>query len=127
LTDAVWGWSVRNWRIVSPLATLALSIAYLWLAVQPTVPQPLERFSDKLLHAVGYLLLAALACVASRHLGLPRPLAVGWSYAVVHGALLEAMQHFYPPRQASLADLLADAVGATLAVGLLWRRTRVVR
>jgi VanZ family protein len=118
---------VRNWRIVSPLATLALSVAYLWLAVQPTVPQPFERLSDKLVHAAGYLLLALLACVASRYLGLPRPLAAGWSYAVAHGALLELVQHFYPPRQASLADLLADAVGATLAAGLLWRHQRAVQ
>jgi VanZ family protein len=109
---------VRISRIASPVATLVLSAAYLWLAVQPRVPQPLERLSDKLVHSAGYFLLGLLACLAARHLRLARPLAVGWSYAVAHGAFLEVLQSFSPPRTASLSDWLADVVGALLAVGV---------
>ena len=115
---------MRLWRLVSPLATLALSSAYVWLAVQPTVPAPLDQLPDTLVHVGGYLALALLACLAARHLGLPRPLAMGWSYALAHGALLEILQHFYPPREASLGDWLADGAGATLGISLCWLGSR---
>jgi VanZ family protein len=74
--------------------------------------------SDKLLHAVAFLVLALLVARAVRY-ELPAwpaktriALAVGLSVAT--GVLLEVYQLALPDRSASLGDAIADAIGALL-------------
>jgi VanZ family protein len=74
--------------------------------------------SDKLLHAVAFLVLALLTARAVRY-ELPRgrrlsrvALAVGLSVAI--GVLLEVYQLALPDRSADVADAVADSIGAVL-------------
>jgi VanZ family protein len=74
--------------------------------------------SDKLLHAVAFLVLALLTARAVRY-GLPQrtPLSrIGLAVAlsVATGVLLEVYQLALPDRSAEVADAVADAIGAVL-------------
>jgi len=86
---------------------------------------PSFAHSDKLLHAVVYLLLCFLIIRALR-LAWWRPLSLraaslyGLSAVVLMGAADEWHQSWVPGRQASVADLFADVLGAALAVALAW-------
>lgn len=84
--------------------------------------------SDKLLHALAFLVLALLTARAVRY-ELPgrarlsrAGLAVGLSVAT--GVLLEVYQLALPDRSAEVADAVADTIGAVLGgvVLLLSRR-----
>ena len=85
--------------------------------------------SDKLLHAVAFFVLTLLVARAV-HYELPdRPplarslFAAGLSVAI--GVLLEVYQLALPDRSASVADAVADAIGAVLGgVALLLFRSR---
>lgn len=71
---------------------------------------------DKLVHA---LLFGGLALLAARSLGLlgaPAPLPLAALAATAWGALAELAQHLVPGRAPEAADLLANALGAALAV-----------
>jgi VanZ family protein len=79
--------------------------------------------TDKLLHAVAFLVLTLLTARAVRY-ELPRGgrtarvgLAVVASVAV--GVLLEVYQLALPDRSASVADAVADAIGAVLGGAVL--------
>jgi VanZ family protein len=73
---------------------------------------------DKLLHALGYAVLAAALAAA---LDSPRRrsttvLAAAFAVAAGYGGLLELVQLAVPTRHASALDLLADAAGAVVGV-----------
>lgn len=108
------------------LATIALSTAFVIVGLQPSVPKAFRSVSDDLLHAVAYLLLAVATAQAGRLWGVAAWPLVALAWAVFHGAGLELLQHFFPPRAAEWSDLTADAVGAACGVGLVWlcRRDR---
>lgn len=85
-----------------------------WLAQQVPV--------DKLVHVGLYAVMAALwlwalDAVASRRSGRPW---LAWLMPVAFGALDELHQSYVPGRSADARDLVADAVGATLVLGLWW-------
>jgi VanZ family protein len=74
--------------------------------------------SDKLLHAIAFLVLALLSARAVRY-GLPQRtrlarigLAVSISMGI--GVLLDVYQLALPDRSAEVADAVADAIGAVL-------------
>jgi VanZ family protein len=74
--------------------------------------------SDKLLHAVAFLVLSLLMARAVRY-ELPagrRRLHVGLAVAlsVAIGVLLEVYQLALPDRSAEVADAVADSIGAVL-------------
>lgn len=108
------------------LATLALSAGYLVVGLAPRVPRPLEHVSDIVLHAVAYAVLGSAATATAVAFGLRARAAVvaGVAFAVGHGALLEFLQYFAPPRQAEAMDLLVDIFGAVAGVAPWshWRR-----
>ena len=82
---------------------------------------PLLAVSDKVVHALLYVVLGALVARAidgrrGGTLGVRAVvLAVLWSAA--YGVSDEIHQHFVPPRQMEALDVLADAIGAALGVG----------
>lgn len=83
-------------------------------------------------HLSEYALLAVLlvrALLASGREGPSVPLtaALAWSGAVLYAASDEWHQSFVPSRTASAGDVLIDAIGALLGLGLFfaWRNFRV--
>ena len=110
----------------------------LYLAsAQPALPRPGERFgvSDDVVnyttHALSYAVLAWLVWrplwegvgrLPDVVVALPRWAA--WLFAVAYALADEIHQAFVPGRTASLWDVLADALGATAAMGLVWVMSR---
>ena len=85
---------------------------------------PLGLFGiDKWLHALAY---AALAAALASALAADRPLAsaavLAAALAVAYGVGIEFLQAPLPERHFSVADMVADGVGAAIAV-LCWRAT----
>jgi VanZ family protein len=114
-----------------PLLRVALAwgpaLAYMaliwWLSSVPiTLPLPSIPWRDKLAHAVEYFILGLLVARAvrrswpllatARALLLAALITAGWGYVD------EVHQAFVPGRDANAGDLLADTVGALLAVAL---------
>jgi VanZ family protein len=86
-------------------------------------PDLSTSIGDKGAHGLLYSGLAALMVRALA--GGWRPFGVGIAlaavaYSVLYGATDEIHQLFVPTRTADVADLAADAVGAALAVVLLY-------
>jgi VanZ family protein len=81
---------------------------------------------DKLLHAVGFLLLGFLTDYS-----MPSAPAVYWRWQVplllLYGAVIELAQSFLPYRSADILDLVADAGGLIVygglrpLLGMIWR------
>jgi VanZ family protein len=96
---------------------LALAVVY-WLSSLSRVPGA-DYVWDKLLHTIGYVGLGVLALRAF-HGGLVRPRLRPTLLAAVTviawGISDEFHQSFVPGRDASALDVVADAVGMTLAV-----------
>lgn len=93
-----------------------------WLSSleRPRIPM---QVSDKLAHLAAYALLGALVLRAANG-GLGRPVSPGaalfsFLLSTAYGASDEWHQSFVPGRVASLEDLLADALGALLAIAFL--------
>lgn len=92
-------------------------------SLMPTVPGPVaDTFSDTALHGGGYFFLALITLRAVArgrwsHVTLSTVL-VAWVISVVHGASVEWLQMYVPSRMAEWRDLVNDAVGAGLALGL---------
>lgn len=102
----------RAWR----LALLALLAVISFLALTPAPPSSIDSGWDKLNHLAAFAALALAAgfsaATSARHAGRSA-LAL-----LVYGGLIELLQSRMPPRQGEWADLLADAVGILLGLGL---------
>ncbi|HLS91295.1 MAG TPA: VanZ family protein [Limnochordia bacterium] len=82
------------------------------------------RIPDYLLHAAAYAVLALLLHAALRRAWQAPPRTawwIAWMVAVVYGVTDEYHQSFVPGRDPSLKDLVADALGAAMALSL-WTR-----
>ncbi len=124
------------WLWGPPLAVMGAIFA---LSSLPALPSAPGLFTDKHAHFGAYATLAALlyrALAGGRRAGLTvgRGL-LAIALATLYGVTDEWHQSFVPSRRAELGDLVADALGAVAAVGLLWawgiigriRRASVVR
>lgn len=117
---ALWAWQVWPAWLCTLLVLLVGSI--------PQGPPGAQRLNDKVLHFIGFGLIAWLWCRACRYLAPAAPI---WTAALrgglasaALGALLELWQAFLPYRSAELLDWVADALGALLAALLtaaFWR------
>jgi aminopeptidase YwaD len=92
-------------------------------SLMPVVPGPVsDNFSDTALHGGGYFVLALItlrAVAGGRWSGVTLwAVLVAWGISLVHGAAVEWLQMYFPPRMAEWRDLRNDAVGAGLALGL---------
>jgi VanZ family protein len=72
---------------------------------------------------LGALLVRALAGGFDRHVSMAVACAAV-IIATVYGATDELHQHFVPERQMDVRDLLADALGSSLAAAGLYARSR---
>jgi VanZ family protein len=101
---------------------IALTLYWLALFVTTHIPSRLATFpgasTDKLVHLSAFAMLALLLATAWQlsmgQFGL-RHAIVAWIVLVLYGALDEWTQTFVG-RQASLYDLLGDAIGALIGL-----------
>ena len=112
------------------LPALAWAGLIFLLSSQPVLPSP-PGVNDKLAHALTYGVLAA-ACLIGVTAGHWRRTAAGsiglaLMIAVAYGASDEFHQSFVPGRTPDPADLLADAVGAGIALSALWLSAILLR
>ncbi|MFP4541245.1 MAG: VanZ family protein [Opitutales bacterium] len=119
-------------RTVAPGIWPLLLMASLTLAssvrVSPALPEAGWMTSDKLAHFLLFGLLATLwlRVFARTGLAVPRQAPFAILAALAFGFLDEGLQAFNPHRHFSLADLLADGLGAVVAV-LAYRHLPVYR
>jgi VanZ family protein len=91
-----------------------------WMSSRPVGQSDLPEHTDKLIHAATWAVLAALlaagglAASSARSRAWPRRWVVvaAIAVAVAYGAVDEWHQSYVPTRDSSLADLVADAIGA---------------
>jgi VanZ family protein len=92
-------------------------------------PQPPAGLSYTTVHLAEYAGLGALlvrALAGGLRARVTGPTAIAATLiATAYGVTDEIHQHFVPPRQVELLDLLADSAGAALAAGLLYVRSRL--
>lgn len=102
------------------LPVLVYVTVIITLSSQPRLQPPLHFVNaDKLFHALEYFGLGVLLARAIRgSLRVARPLfaaAIALSFGVLIAGGDEFYQQFVPGRDASVLDLLADAIGALAA------------
>ena len=87
-------------------------------------PSPPSLVTDKHVHLIVFAGLALVLWRALSHgwqqLWRARPALTAVGLTALYGASDEWHQSFVPGRHADLADLMVDALGAALAVGLVW-------
>lgn len=107
-TLSLWGPVAAGMALVFGLSSMS----------SPPVP---PNVWDKLLHAGAYggLALVTLRATAGGRLaGLTgRALLLAWAITTAYGASDEVHQSFVPQRSADLFDVVADGVGAAVALG----------
>ncbi|MBF0179708.1 MAG: VanZ family protein [Magnetococcales bacterium] len=75
---------------------------------------------DKVEHVIAFGVMACVAwCVLRIHPLFQRAWLWAWCYVAAYGAFDEWHQLFVPGRYADVADWMADAIGAALAICLL--------
>jgi VanZ family protein len=101
--------------------------------IASSIPQPPslpQIVTDKGLHGglYGGFALVILRALAKRWDRVtPLTAAAAIVAAVVYGISDEFHQSFVPGRTSDAADVLADAIGATVAVGIAWAIARLGR
>jgi VanZ family protein len=114
---------------------VALRVVWLWgpvvaymavlffLSSQPVLPGA-SLTPDWVQHGIAYagLGLVTLRAVAGGRLAgvVAGTAVVAWLIAAGYGVSDEIHQSFVPDRMADLRDVVADAIGAALGVGLGW-------
>ncbi len=93
------------------------------LSAQPRLPSP-PGVNDKQAHGFAYGVLAVL-CLAGLTGGRLRRVSRGavtaaLVIAVLYGVSDEFHQSFVPGRTPDVADVIADAIGAAAALGIVW-------
>jgi VanZ family protein len=115
---------VSKLSISLPLIRIALVAAIVTtsaLAVVPLSQAMAQTFNDKLLHGLGFLVLAVLA-----DRSLPRVAFLPWIAAALlaYGVSIELVQSRLPYRSFSWGDIGADAAGLAVYALLAWVLSR---
>lgn len=113
--------SSRPWSHV-PAALWALLIFGASSIPSKAFPSYAILTQDKLLHMGVYFVLGLLVYtgITTRTRGQWGAMAwVAFGICVLYGASDEFHQHFVPGRSMDIFDLLADAIGAACAIGLI--------
>ena len=106
-----------------PVAILMGAIYY--GATMPVVPAPIGNwFSDTVLHAGGYTVLALVtlrATAKGRWAGVTAAtMLLAFVIAIAHGLSVEWVQMYVPTRFAEWRDVWNDAAGAAAGLGAAW-------
>lgn len=118
---------ISNWFPV-----IALSLFILFLSSEK-IESPVEfKYIDLVAHFFFYAVYAFFlgrALGINTRTGKPHLIIIAIAVATLYGALMEFIQHFIPYRNSSLADGLANFVGAVCGtylfyLGGCWRRRR---
>ncbi|MAE70276.1 MAG: teicoplanin resistance protein VanZ [Gemmatimonadetes bacterium] len=112
-----------NLTLWVPVAAWAAAILVLNSIPNPPSAPPTVVPVDKIVHFMEYCGLGALLFRAARGSAWKHPLAWAIALGVAYGVADEVHQAYLPTRYAELADVLADAVGAS-AGALILRLTR---
>ena len=94
------------------------------VSAQSSIPPPPRGFTDKHEHFLAYGILGALAVRAFAK-GTWRGVTLATALSAIllasaYGVSDEFHQRFVPGRDYEVLDMVADALGSTLAAGLLW-------
>ncbi|MBF0270944.1 MAG: VanZ family protein [Magnetococcales bacterium] len=112
-----------HWKKKGLHAVLLLGYSFLIYLLSSMVgqnSQPLFENQDKIEHILAYGFMAYIAWSTLRQWTLLRHCWLwAWVYAVAYGMTDEWHQLFVPGRYADFWDLVADAVGAALAIAIL--------
>ena len=106
-----------------PVAVFMAAIYY--GATAPEVPATVDHwFSDTVLHAGAYIVLALLtlrATARGRWAGVTRgTMMAAFVIAMLHGVSVECIQMYVPTRFADWRDVWNNAAGAAAGLGLAW-------
>ena len=106
-----------------PVAAYMAAIYY--GATMPLVPAPITNwFTDTMLHAGGYTVLALLtlrATAGGRWRGVtPNAIGLAFVIAMLHGLSVEWIQMYVPTRFAEWRDVANDALGTVVGLGAGW-------
>ncbi len=112
----------RDWlRLWGPVAALMAAIFIVSSMSEPPAP---DSVGDKNLHAIVYGLLSGLALRAfagGRWRGVTRAtVGLAVTLATLYGVSDELHQRLVPARSAEVWDVVADALGATVAALAAW-------
>jgi VanZ family protein len=116
--------------LIYHLPVLAFGALILAVSSIPNLHTPELRFlaADKLAHFLEYALFALLVYRSMRHLAANRHSSVSLVLPIVFLAIFAAgdeyVQKFAPGRYSDPMDFLADMIGGTLVVLVLWVRRR---
>jgi len=121
----------RGRAVAAGALALAWAALIAWASHQPnpfpSLPGALLS-QDKLLHALGFGLLAFLARTALAPVRPPlRAFLLAWGFSMGWGVLDEIHQSFIPNRMADVRDALADGAGAAAGAWLAGVRLRRVK
>ena len=118
---------VRNRSYMNYIPAVCITVGIAIMSLTESSYMPSVSLNDKLLHGTMYALLAVTWALPLRKLSpfnfqLSIYIIVG---VTLYGALLELLQHYCTlTRSGEWLDLLADFVGATIAIilAILWQR-----
>jgi VanZ family protein len=101
-------------RLFATSFWVALAICT-YMAFAPSPPQTVFRISDIALHGFAFVVLSFLLSVSYFNQTLVKPAL--WMLA--YGVLIEVVQSQIPQRSPEVKDLLVDAVGIFIGLGLV--------
>lgn len=106
--------------------TIYCSLIY-WLSSKPTIPTPrLFIHQDKVFHFVAYFIMGILAWrFFYDHFTRPVKVTIAsLFFCSLYGITDEWHQFFVIGRDASFLDWLADTMGASIAISILYSRVK---
>ena len=117
-------------RLTAWLPSLLWMALLFYLSSLPQLPGPEEILTIQIIRKTGHALVYAILCALDDHaLQKTRPdtthhTLLAWGLTVSYAIFDEIHQGFAPGRHATVHDVLIDALGATVAVLLMSRRTQ---
>lgn len=91
------------------------------LSIRP-MPEYIRGNTDKVIHLLVYALVGALftrVLVSGMHIDKKKKaIALALISSIFLGSLIEGVQYFIPYRDASFADMIANAAGALIGVSI---------
>ena len=117
----------RDWLAWVP--ALAWAVLIFALSSQPSLPSP--GVSDKQAHFLAYGVLAVLCLIGASGARLTRigsrAVLAALVLTVAYGVSDEVHQSFVPGRTPDVDDVVADAIGAAVALGVAWASAILLR